>query len=166
MEQAPFRTTFTWVVLLFATLAHASGAAQSRSDSTAIGRLIAAQALKDAKREGRDIRTLVFALKSHQSQFMPSPAGFHLLELAADSNLTLQDGRPVCPWFVGGQLEPKFEIVLRNLKIGSEEATVDVLLRCAGGVMREGGFGWGLTYTFRRSGQTWIISNVADRFVS
>ena len=143
-------------------LAHA----QSRADSVAIGRLIAEAALKDAQRQASGIRVLSFVPASRNSQNYSSPNAIHFLALAVDSLLVRQDATPVCPWYVGGEVQPKLELVVRNPLITSTNATAEVMLACAAGLKGRGAFGWVFAYRLKRVGTTWIIEEKREIAIS
>jgi len=143
-----------------------SAHAQSRTDSVAIGRLIAAAALKDAQRQDSGIRFLSFVPVSRNSQNYTSTGGVRLLALAVDSLLVRQDATPVCPWYTGGEAQPKLELVIRNPLITTTNATADVMLACAAGLRGRGPFGWVFAYRLKRVGTTWIIEEKHEIAIS
>lgn len=165
VDRLLFHTTVFVGAVAIATLAVPRAVtAQTRGDSSAVARLIVSRALQDARRQDSRIRSLAFLPSSHPATRHEPRTGARLLELATDALLV--PGGAVCPWHVGGHVEPRLELVVRNLTFSGARATADVLLRCSAGVVGEGGFGWFFTYHFTRTARTWSIKEVIERAIT
>lgn len=153
------------VLLLCATKPALVGA-QTHADSVALARLIVTSALQDAQRQNAAIHRLVFVPRSANSQQNASLGGLRLLELAMDSLLVYQPATPVCPWYVGGELQPRLELVVKDPQISATQATASVMLSCSPGIMGRAGFGWVFTYRLTKTGAAWVVAEKIEVAIS